>query len=253
MLRSHSSSRAIKIRNPDLRSVFFARDKGKPLSIRPPSRPVCILVRNDFPPLALCHSDRSRILRSRMTLWSGGTCFCAVQRHHPNMRRLRIRLQINIHRRKQHPLSVGRHLGLLDALERHHVFESEGMVLVLSEGNNSGTDYAEKKYRAHAASNKPNECSSAGRIASSEAGSQWRDTLIHPGIHESNTASFEIRGVASGESGVVYRSYCGDLSVQLRDGPSPIAPCGCECRKGTCRRFIETKDSGFVIFLKHSF
>src|SRR3954451_13053005 len=147
------------------------------------------------------------------------------------MRRLRVRLQINIHRRKQHPLSVGRHVGLLDALERHHVFKGEGMLLGLKKWKNSDSGQAEKKYRAHAASNKPNECSSAGRNASSEAGSQWRDSLIHPGIHESNTASFEIRGVASGESGVVHRSYCGDLSVQLRDGLSHLAPCGCECRK----------------------
>src|SRR5438132_4144062 len=49
MLVGYSSPGGIKIRDPNLRSVFFGRNKGKPLSIPRPSWPVRILIRNNLP------------------------------------------------------------------------------------------------------------------------------------------------------------------------------------------------------------
>ena len=55
------------------------------------------------------------------------------QRHHPHMRRLGVRLQINIDRGEQHPFPIRRNLRLLDALERHHVFKGERVFALSNE------------------------------------------------------------------------------------------------------------------------
>src|SRR5438132_10978928 len=57
----------------------------------------------------------------------------ATKRHHPDVWRLRVRLQINIDSGKQDPFTVRRGNRFLNALERHHVFKGEGM-FVLSNG-----------------------------------------------------------------------------------------------------------------------
>ena len=68
------------------------------------------------------------------------------------MWRFRARLQIDVNSREQHPLSVRRDFGLLDALERHHVFEGEGVFLGLSEGKKSENSQTESYCGAHEAS-----------------------------------------------------------------------------------------------------
>jgi hypothetical protein len=52
------------------------------------------------------------------------------------MRRLRVGREIDIHHAEDYPLSIGRDLRVSDALQPHHVFESEGM-LRLGEGGKS--------------------------------------------------------------------------------------------------------------------
>ena len=62
---------------------------------------------------------------------------------------LLIRGQVDIDGAEQHPLAVGRGHRLANALERHHVFKSEGM-LGLREGGDYGKDCKEQdEYTAH--------------------------------------------------------------------------------------------------------
>src|SRR6185437_9289405 len=162
----HRPRRAVEIRNPDLRPIFFSRNKRKPFPVRRPARTVGILIRNNFFLFALstlCHPERSR-----------GTC-CRLKRHYPHMRRLRIRLQIDIHRGKQHPLPIRRHLWLLDALQRHHVFKSERMLSLSDQGQRRNENRQEEKTSAH-------------NDLRREAGTRPA-SLIHPWIHKANYAA----------------------------------------------------------------
>src|SRR5207253_9287115 len=102
MLGSNCASRSIEIRDPDLRSILLGRDKCKPLPIRRPSWAVGILIRNDLsftagvPHASLILGDVGIVVRS------------PTKRHHPDARRLLVRLQINIAGRKLDPITVQR-------------------------------------------------------------------------------------------------------------------------------------------------
>ena len=49
------------------------------------------------------------------------------ERHDPHMRRLGVGFEIHVDHAEDHPLAVGRNLGLAHALQLHHVFEGERM------------------------------------------------------------------------------------------------------------------------------
>ena len=76
--------------------------------------------------------------RRRNILRSGGTlCFpLTSERHNPDVRGLLVRREIHIDRGEQNPLAIRRRHRLADALQLHHVFESEWM-LDLGEGGKS--------------------------------------------------------------------------------------------------------------------
>src|SRR5438067_1276637 len=127
MLVGYSSPGGIKIRDPNLRSAFFGRHKRKPLPVRRPSWAVGILIRNDL-------SFTAGVPHVSLILGNVGiVVLIATKRHHPDVWRLRVRLQINIDSGKQDPFTVRRGNWFLNALERHHVFKGERM-LVLSNG-----------------------------------------------------------------------------------------------------------------------
>src|SRR5271157_4198587 len=123
---SYASTGPIERGHPNLRSLFFRREESEGFPIRRPTRTVGILIGDD---LSLLTSGR---------------------RHDPDVRRLRIGLEIHIDHAEDHPLAVGRNLRLADALQLHHVFESKGM-LDLREGGQRKNDEGKKneKETAH--------------------------------------------------------------------------------------------------------
>ncbi len=144
----------VKVRNPNLRSVLFIiRKKRKPLSIRRPARPVAVLI-GDEDALGL----GGRVARPH-------TFRCTVQRHDPDVRGLLVRRQIHIDRREQHPLAVGRRHRLANALQLHHVFESEGM-LGLRKCRKGEEKNEEKSKTAHEVLRGTRECSKEQGLSS---------------------------------------------------------------------------------------
>src|SRR5262249_58773972 len=55
--------------------------------------------------------------------------FAARSRNQPKMRLSRVLREVHIDRREHHPAPIWRYLRIADALQRHHVFESEGTLL----------------------------------------------------------------------------------------------------------------------------
>ena len=138
---------------------------------------------------------------------------CLVQRYHPNMRRLSIRLEINIDGRKQHPLPIRRHLRFLNALKRHHVFESKRMFALSDERKRGYQNRQGEKASAHHDLRVKNETAS----------------LIQPGIYQLQAASLKIRRVARGKRSVVHQSYSRNLSVQFGYWSALSASFGSNC------------------------
>ena len=108
------ASRAIEVGNPDLRTTFFIREKREAPPIRCPARAVAVLVGNED---AFAWAKRG----------CPSSAWLSPQRHDPYVRRLLVRGQVHIHRAEQHPLAIRRWHRLANALQLHHVFESEGM------------------------------------------------------------------------------------------------------------------------------
>jgi hypothetical protein len=96
------------------------RDECKALPIRSPARPI-ITVR--------LGKELSFLTSSRG--------------HNPDVRRLGVGFEIDIDHAADYPLAVGRNLRLADALQLHHVFESERM-LGLGDGGKCEWDQNEK-------------------------------------------------------------------------------------------------------------
>src|SRR5437588_11224131 len=95
MLGSNCASRSIEIRDPNLRSVFFGRNKGKPLSIPRPSWPVRILIRHNLPlPTGLIDNGVPSV--SLILGNVGSVVLIATKRHHPDVSPPQSGLQINI-------------------------------------------------------------------------------------------------------------------------------------------------------------
>ena len=116
---SNGTGSAIEIGNPNLRAAVFVREKRKPLPIRSPARTIAILI-----------GDEHALLSSRALLDGRDarrSVIIRIQRHDPDVRRLRIRGQIHVDRAKQHPFPIRRRHRLADPLQLHHVFKSEGM------------------------------------------------------------------------------------------------------------------------------
>ncbi len=67
--------------------------------------------------------------RRRSILRSGGTCFFfCTEWHDPDVRRLRVRFEIDIQHAEDHPLAIRRNFRLAHALQFHHVFKGKGML-----------------------------------------------------------------------------------------------------------------------------
>jgi hypothetical protein len=72
-----------------------------------------------------------------------------AERHDPHMWRLRIGRQIDIGHAEDHPLAVGRNLRIADALQLHHVVESERMLSLGKSGNCERKNKKGQKNTAH--------------------------------------------------------------------------------------------------------
>src|ERR1700733_4956695 len=119
--RGHGAGCTIEIRNPNLRTAFrFCREKCEALTIRRPARTISILIRKEH---AL---GGSRVCQVRRDMRQPTFFFVDRQRNDPDMWRFRVSFEIDVDNAEDHPLAVGRNYRLTDALELHHVFESEG-------------------------------------------------------------------------------------------------------------------------------
>jgi len=90
----------------NLRAAVFVREKRKPLPIRSPARTIAILI-----------GDEHALLSSRALLDGRDarrSVIIRIQRHDPDVRRLRIRGQIHVDRAKQHPFPIRRRHRLAD-------------------------------------------------------------------------------------------------------------------------------------------
>src|SRR5215472_8431047 len=102
MHTTHGTCRPIEVGDPYLQGAAFVRDKRETFSVGSPSRPISILIGNQY-----------TFRRS------------TVQRHNPDVRRLLVRRKVYIDNAEYDPFAVGRRHGLGDTLELHHVFEGE--------------------------------------------------------------------------------------------------------------------------------
>src|SRR5438876_1045712 len=100
----HSASR-VKVAHPDLRWISCFRWPDEPLTIR----------RKPWPLLMIwCQVQSPR--------------FTAARPHDPQMRNLRVRIEIDIFAIEHDPFSIRRRHRRANALEFHHVLKREGML-----------------------------------------------------------------------------------------------------------------------------
>ena len=84
------------------------------------------------------------------------------------MRRLRVGFEIDVDHAEDHPLTVGRHLRISDALQLHHVVEREGMLGLSQSGEGEGKNEKGEKKTAHEGLlRQTDECNRGERVASS--------------------------------------------------------------------------------------
>jgi hypothetical protein len=106
----------LPIRTPDLRAAFFVAEEGEALAVGGPAGAVTVLI-----------SDENFLLAS-----GGGD--------DPDVRGLRVGIEVDVDHAEDDPLAVGRDDGLADALQLHHVFEGEGMLGLGEGGEGEGDD-----------------------------------------------------------------------------------------------------------------
>src|SRR6267143_4601053 len=101
----HTASR-VEIAHPDLGRISRFRSPDESFAIRPKSRPLLVIQR-----------------------WVQSARFAAISRHDPQMRNSGVCFEIDIYTIEHDPFAIGRGHRRADALQFHHVFESERTLL----------------------------------------------------------------------------------------------------------------------------